>query len=104
MLSSATDVRGSKDATLPSQFDGAGKYGAAEQDDGRGPCDDLRIHGRPPSPVEHLHGLRLIAGAFEEALSCSRAWSWLATARAPSRLCARDCAAMTAVRSASWLV
>jgi hypothetical protein len=48
-------------AILPSQFKRAREHSAGEQDDGRGPCNDLRIHdlGRPS--VEHLHGLGLVA-------------------------------------------
>ena len=54
-------------AILPGQFERAREHSAGKQDDGRGPCDDLRIHGRPPPSVEHPHGLRLIALCAEEA-------------------------------------
>src|SRR6516165_7714691 len=36
-------------AILPGQFERAREHSAGKQDEGRGPCDDLRIHGRPPT-------------------------------------------------------
>src|SRR5262249_61079993 len=48
-------------AILSGQFDRTGKYGAGEQNDGRGTRDDPRIHDRRPLSVEHLHGLGLVA-------------------------------------------
>jgi len=48
-------------ATLPGQFERAREHGTGEQDDSRGPCDDLRIHDPLRRSVEDLDGLRLIA-------------------------------------------
>jgi hypothetical protein len=55
--------------------------------------------------MEHADRLGLVAWLLVmKRLICSRACSWLAVTRAPSRLWARDCAAISAVRSASCFV
>src|SRR5215472_6594638 len=85
-------------ATLPGQFECAREHGDAEQDDSCSPCDDLRIHDPVRPSMEHLDGLRLIAlRTAEEAAGLLACLSLIGAGAGPARLCARDCAAMTAV-------